>query len=828
MTTTRNSAPPPAAWFESFAHDARFALRSLRRSPGYVTTVVASLALGMGASVAAFGVIDAVRLRALPFPHAERLVILSEVASTGERVAPDCALRCDVSYTTFSQLLRTRSFRTLDAVAGFGSGGKVYMAGGEPVPVSGGVITPDVFSLIGVAPMLGRPIIAEDNRLGVPLVTVLSHKMWVTLLGSDPAIVGKTIKLSDSQYTVVGVMPPGFDFEVGSQFWLPAVPTLDPSTRPSIRSITVMGRLAPGRTIAELRAELTSVEVPTQQGAAGQVPMKIEARWLRERYVASTQSHDVIFAAMVGCLMLLACANLANLSLVRALDQQREFAMRSALGASGRRLARHLVLQHAALVATGTLCGLLVARWLFAVLGTAAALTALRPGGMAYQLDGRAMAFAALAAMIVGIVLSIAPVRVALRTPAGAVLRDGQSMGSGRSRAQQGFVVAQVAAAFMLLTGGALLARSAMQLATVDVGFDAAHLVQAAASYPHPWRVREKYLPVTQAILTDLAALPGVRAAALRASLPLRGPAGAPDVVLDGGSAPLPAAVLPLAVSAVSPLYFVTLGIPVRRGRAFTDADVELGAPVAVINDWAARRWWPAQDAVGRTVRVDTAPGQPVTMTVVGVIADNRAAQPGLLVSEPGPELYRPYVQAPSPFPLFVIAAQGDPASLLKPVRDLMVRAVPDRPLSATLAASTIADQLAGVRSNARQALWVAIAGLVLALLGVHGVLAYTVRRRTREIGIRGAMGATRGHIVVLILRQSAMLVAIGLVVGIPAARAASRVLDGLLYHTDGRDPSIYALVAGCLVLTAALAGVVPLLRALRVQPLEALRAERT
>ena len=241
-----------------------------------------------------------------------------------------------------------------------------------------------------------------------------------------------------------------------------------------------------------------------------------------------------------------------------------------------------------------------------------------------------------------------------------------------------------------------------------------------------------------------------------------------------------------------------------------------------------AKRWWPAQDAVGRTVRVDTAPGQPVTMTVVGVIADNRAAQPGLLVSEPGPELYRPYVQAPSPFPLFVIAAQGDPASLLKPVRDLMVRAVPDRPLSATLAASTIADQLAGVRSNARQALWVAIAGLVLALLGVHGVLAYTVRRRTREIGIRGAMGATRGHIVVLILRQSAMLVAIGLVVGIPAARAASRVLDGLLYHTDGRDPSIYALVAGCLVLTAALAGVVPLLRALRVQPLEALRAERT
>lgn len=810
--------------FESLLHDVRQAVRSLRRSPGYVTTVIASLALGMGASVAAFGVIDAVRLRALPFPHAERLIVISEVPADGGAPAPDCALRCDVQYTTFSQVLSTRTFKTLDAIAGYTSGGKVYMAGGEPVPVSGGVISPNVFGLMGVAPFMGRALTAEDNQLGVPLATVLSHDMWATLLGGDPAIVGKVVKLSDSRYTVVGVMPAGFDFEAGSKFWLPTVPTLDPATRPSIRSLVVMGRLAPGSTLAQARAELAAVELPPP--AAGKAPLTLQARPIRDRYVASTQSHDVIFAAMVGCLMLLACANLANLSLVRALDQQREFAMRSALGATGKRLARELLVQHGVLIVVATALGLLVARWLFDWLGNAAALASLRPGGMDYQLDGRALAFAALAAVVVGVVLSFAPVRLALNTTAGAVLRVGASA-VGKSRAQQGFVVVQVAASFMLLTGGALLAKSARQLATVPVGFDAVHVVQGSPSFPHPWRVREKYLPVTQALLSELSTLPGVKSAAVRASLPLRGPGGAPDVVLDGGSAPLPATVLPNTMLSISPSYFATMGVPITRGRAFTDADVAQGAPVVIVNAWTARRWWSGQDPVGRTVRVDTAPGKPVSMTVVGVVADNRAAQSGLLFAEPGPELYRPWQQAPSAFPQFVVSTGGNAASLLKPVRDVLVRGVPDRPLSTSLVANTIADQLAGVRANAVQAMWVAVVGLFLALLGVHGVLSHAVRRRTREIGIRAAMGATSGHIVALVVRQVAVLVAIGLVIGIPAARATSRLIEGLLTRTSATDPVVYAMVGVAVMLTAVLAGAIPLIHALRVQPLEALRTER-
>ncbi|MCC6929348.1 MAG: ABC transporter permease [Gemmatimonadaceae bacterium] len=811
--------------FDAFAFDLRQALRALRRRPGYVATVVGSLALGIGGSVAAFGVLDAIRLRALPFPAAERLVVVSEVPAGQGKGAPDCALRCDVSYTTFSQVLRPRTFSTIEALAGFTSGGKVYMAGGAPVPVSGGVISPNVFALMGAVPQLGRALTAADDQLGVPLVTVLSHDMWATFLGADPAIIGKVVKLSDSQYTVVGVMPPGFDFESGSKFWLPAVPTLDPSTRPSIRSLTVLARLAPGRTIAEARAELAAVELPLATSGGTRVAMQLEARPLRERYVSATQSHDAIFAAMVGCLMLLACANLANLALVRALDQQREFAMRSALGARRGRLVRHLLIEHAVLVVVSTVLGLVVAGWLLEVLQQAAALASLRPTRMSFALDARAVAFAVVAALVVGAVLAVAPLRVALSTEPRAVLRDGALGGGGQATTQRIFVVAQVAAAFVLLTAGALLSRAALRLADVDVGFDAAHVITASPSFPHPWRVPERYLPVTEAIVRDLAAIPGTRAVAMRARVPLRGAGSAPAVVVDGGSAPLADALVPASVTAVGPDYFAATGIAVRRGRAFDTHDVAGGAPVAIVSEWTARRWWPGTDPIGRTVRIDTAPQLSVQLTVVGVAADSRASSPGLLFAQQGPELYRPWLQAHTPYPAFVVMARGDAAALVTPVRDILVRAVPDRPLSVEPAAHTIDDQVGGARANASQALAVAAVGLLLAIVGVYGVLTYVVGRRTREIGIRAAIGASTWDIVRLVLGGLAWLVLLGLVIGALAARLTTPLLSSLLHDVPPTDPVSYAAVGGALLLASGVAAAIPLRRALRIAPADALRS---
>jgi len=807
--------------------DFRAAWRSLARSPGYVTAVILSLTLGIGAGAAAFGVIDAVRLRGLPFPHADRLVLLSE-STTG----PDarCPGGCDVSYETFANVLRPNVPKSLDALAGYTSGGKAFSTGGEPLLMSGGVVSPNLFELLDVRPALGRTFSAEDDRLGGTPVVVLSHDLWATHLGSDPDILGKVVKLSDTQYTVIGVMPAGFNHEVRSQFWLAVVPTLDPSTRPSIRSLTVIGRLAPGRTLAQLNAELATIDPKLLAKAGGQTPaeMRIEAAPLRDRYAGSTQSHDLIFAAIVGCVLLIACANIANLALVRALSQQREFAVRSALGARSARLMRGLMAQNVILIVPAAVLGLLFASWFLGVLQSLAVLQSLRPSGMEYRLDARVMGFATVLALGIGALLSLVSSRAVGRADVQRLLRDGgpsASVGRRGSLAQQVFVVAQVAAAVALLTGAGLLAKTSLRLAQLDLGFEAANVLSGTPSFPHPWRVKEKYLPVTQQILLELGRIPGAQTVALRASVPL-GSRGSPGAItLEGQAAPLPRSAAPTATLSVSPGYFGALGIAISRGRDVSDQDLEATPPVAVINEWAAARWWPGQDPIGRIIRIDTAPSLPISLTVVGVVRNNKAAGNNLLLSEEGPEIYRPWLQSPSAFPTFFVRAAGSPTPLLRPIRLTLARLVPDRPLFASAMADNVRDQLGGVRLNAIQILAFALVGLGLALLGIHGVLSYAVRQRTQEIGIRGALGASRGGIERMVLADAARLTGFGVAIGLPVALLASGLIKGMLHGVSPSDPAVYVLVALAVGVVSLLAAYAPARRAARVDPVIALRS---
>ena len=806
------------------------ALRSLLRSPGFFLTAVLSLGLGLGAGAAAFSVLDAVRFRALPFPDGDRLVVLSEIpANPSERAATSCATVCDVSYETFTKVLQAGSFRTIDAVAGFTSGGKALNLGGEPILVTGGVVSPNLFGLLGVQPMMGRLLNAEDDRLGATPAVLISHDMWTTHLARDPGVVGRVIKLSDTHYTIVGVMPPGFSHEVESTFWLPAVPTLDPSTRPSIRALTVIARLAPGRTLAQFRSELSTIDPAllqsVQQGA--RTTMTLAAEPLRTRYSQSTGSHDLIFAAIVGCIILIAVANLANLVLVRTLHMQREFAVRSALGARPRRQLRDLLAQHLVLVLAATLVGLVLASWLLSVLGTLDSLTSIRPSGMEYRLDFRAVSFVTVLAIAVGALLSLVPSRVVSRSDVQQVLRAGAPT-AGASRggvAQKIFVVAQVAVAVVLLTGAGLMARTVWRLASLDLGFNPAPVLQGSPSFPHPWRVREKFVPVTRQIANDLALLPGATSVAIRATAPL-GPRGAtPRVTLEGQGEPLPAGAVPQSGFSVSAGYFSTMGVTVRRGREFDSRDLESTLAVAIVNEFAAARWWPGQDPVGRTVRVDTAEAKaPLVLTVVGVVEDNRAASANLLLSDPGPELYLAYEQAPSAFPTFLIRADAGPQPLLKPVRETLARLVPDRPLFATLASDQVRDQLGGVRVNAFQVLGFAVVGFGLALLGIYGVLSYAVGRRTQEIGIRGALGASRTRLTRMVLLDAGRLVGVGVILGLLLSFAATRLIEGMLYGTSRTDPLVYASVILLVVLVSLAASWVPARRASRVDPLVALR----
>jgi predicted permease len=795
--------------------DVVVAARSLARSPVFVVTSVLSLALGIGASAAAVAVLDAVRFRALPFPHGERLVTIQEVSGTNA-----CLAACDPSYETFAQVLRNHPFHSLDAVVGYTSGAKGLVLGDEIVPVSGGVVSPNAFALLNAKPAIGRVLTAEDDRLGAPLAVVLGYGLWTSRFAGDPGILGRQVKLSDSRYTVVGVMPPGFEFEAGSQFWLPVVPTLDPSTRPSIRNVTVVGRLAPGATLAMLRGELSTLQPAASATARGKpVTTTLAAAPLRDRYVASTQSHDVVFTGVVACVLLIAVANVATLLLVRTMQQERELAVRTALGGGLGDLSRYLLAQQGLLVGAGAVFGIVLASWLLHVLASLAVLDSLRPLGMEYRVDATVIAFAVLLSVVTAIGLGLVPLKVVRAMNVQRVLRESTTSvtgSGGHALAQRLLVIAETACAAVLLVGATLMAATVLRLSRVDLGFDAARLVQGTPSFPHGWRVEETYLPIERRILAELGTLPGAASAAMRAASRVG------EMRLAGDASPLPASAVPNAAIAVSPGYFATAGVRFLAGRDFDGGDRETSVPVAIVNDWAARHWWPNAQAVGQRLKVDT-----VDVTVVGVVRDNKAAQPNVLLAADGPEVYRPFEQAPSAFPTFLVRATNGlaPQTLLRPTRQLLIRSVPDRPLFTQLVSEQVARQLGGVQTNALQILGFAAIGLLLALIGVHGVLAYTVSRRTREIGIRGALGASRGALRVMVLRDAVLLVAIGLVIGLPIAAMASRYLSELLHGTRVSDPRVYAAVALVVLVASLVASWIPARRASRVDPMIALRS---
>ncbi|HVZ47299.1 MAG TPA: ADOP family duplicated permease [Gemmatimonadaceae bacterium] len=816
-------------------HDLRFAMRSLRRSPGFVVTAVLSLALAIGASASAFSVVDAIRYRALPFADADRLVIVTELPTTGGAsgaapVAPaSCTAACDVSYLTYATILKGFPFRSLDGVVAFQSGLKGLTRKGDVEPVLGTVASPGVFPLLRVAPERGRFFTADDDRLGAEPVAILSHDLWVTRFGADPAILGTPVQLSDTRYTVIGIAPSGFAFETASRFWIPIVPALDPATRPSIRTATVVGRLAAGATIEQLRAELATIEPVASPRLSGAPPgrTRLDAEPLRDRYTTASQGRDVIFAVIVACVLLIACGNLASLVLVRAIDQQRELAVRSALGAGAGRLVRTIVTQNVVLAGAGAVGGLAFATWFISVLRTVPALNTFRPAGLDYRVDTRVAAFAIAIAVVAAALTSLVPAALVRSGRLHDTLREGtQTGGRGAGFARRAFVTLQVACAAALLIGAGLEVRTVTRVSRTDLGFDTTHLAVGAPSYPHDWRVPAMYVPVTRRIHAEARTLPGVVSASIRASTPLGTGRAAASFTPQGRAAPVPAADAPTLALAVSPEYFETVNVPVLRGRAFTDDDRAETMRVAIINEWAAARWWPGADPVGQRMRVDTAAGAlPLDLTIVGVARNNRAARPSLTVSADVPELYVPYEQAPSPFPSFIVRTGGLPADVMRPFRALLVREVPARPVSTQLVADQVAQQLGGIRTTASEVLAFAAIGLLLAVVGVYGVVAYSVARRAREIGIRRALGAPDGSLHGLVLREAMTLAMTGFAGGAAGAFAGANLMAPLLYGTSPRDAAVYLSIGALILTVTAAAAVIPARRAARIDPASALRA---
>jgi putative ABC transport system permease protein len=819
---------------QSIRMDLGVAARSLRRSPGFLIAAVVSLGLAIGAGVSGFGVLDAIRFRALPFPNADRLVLISEVPAAG------CPNVCDVNYKTLA-LMRARKFNTIEALAGFTGGQKALGTGTDQLNVGSAIVSGSIFDMLGVRPELGRTFTADEDKLGAPSMMVIGHDLWASYFNSDPSVIGKSYTLSDETFTVIGVMPPGFAFESGMQVWLAASRYLDPRTGTSLRSVNVLARLAPGATSAQLAGELRTLEAAANEGRPAKNRATFNVDPLRDRYVNATNGNDVVFAAIVVAILTIGCANVASLVLVRAMRHTRTLAVRSALGATRGVLIRYLFLETALLCVAGLLLGLLLAAAALKGLQSVSPLqTATRVAGMEYRLDVRALGFAVLLAALVTTVLTLAPVRLFIGTDLQTTLREAAAtttVSRGGHRVQQGFVVAQTACAVALLVATGLMVKTIARLSGVTLGYDAQHVTSVTAVPVHASRNEAKYLPAADRILADVAALPGVEAAGLRMQVPFgvgRRSAGVTVVrsdlqeatmTLDAGRE-IDASLQPKNAFGINGDYFTVMGIPMIAGRAFTNTDDGSSPAVAIINEWAARRWWPNESAVGRTFSVDTAPGVRAMVTVVGVAKDNLAAQPSILVAKPGPEVYRPFKQSHFWVVNYYARAHGASGRVVEDLKKTVMRDLAsDGQPRGTLLAAQVDGQLQTVRTNATEIAGFAIVGLLLAITGLYGVLSYVVQQRTREIGIRGVLGAGRGRILGMVLSQAMRLSLAGVVVGIVAAIGTMRLMQGLLYGTPTRDVPVYAAVSAIALLVTLAASFIPAARAARVDPVIALRS---
>jgi len=799
--------------------DLRYALRQLARSPGFTVVAVLTLALGAGTNSLLFSVIHAVLLRPLNYPDPDRIVSIALVPRGKTLVRMD-AQATDWAY--FEWRDESRSFAEL---AAYRTTGAFLAEGIAREVVSGAEVTPRFFPLLGFQPVLGRTFTAEEQEPTGPLVMLLSYGLWQKRFGGDPGIVGRSLVTEGTPVTIVGVLPASFDFPSGAKFWRPLrLPMSHGKTWFISSGVHVVGRLAAGVSITQARTELTGLLPRVRMQPPQLRDAAVDVVSLHERLYGSTRPLLLILLGAVGFVLLIACANVASLLVARAAARQREFAIRAALGAGRLRLVRQLLAESVVLAALGAAAGLLVP-----VLGLRLFMHAAPFGvlqAVEVHLDAAVLAFTTGVALLTGIAFGVAPA-VAASQPQ---LVEGLKSGGGqtgapvhRARIRESLVVAEPAAALILMMGAGLLARSLLQLLAIDPGFRPDHIVgvsmgRLANSAFLQGHGRSGFYEV---LLKRLGALPGVGSVAIADGLPLRGfgSSGAVRVdddpwVTDGGR--------DAALSAVSADYFKTLGVAVIAGRDFTAAD-RLDAPrAAIVNVSFAREFLRGADPVGHQIQLGGA--TEARWTIVGEVKDIQ--QIGWDVPA-GPQVFVPAPQAGYTPASIAIRTKVDPTGLVETIRRTIQQVDPEQPAARVFTLeSELARSAAPRRDNA--ILLGAFAGvaLVLAAVGLAGVIAYLVAHRTHEIGVRVALGAGRGDVLRLVVGEGARLVVLGTVIGVIAAGALTRVLRSLLFGVTATDAVTFLVVPLLLAAVALGAAVVPARRATKVDPMVALRYE--
>jgi putative ABC transport system permease protein len=803
-------------WLERLVQDVRYGARTLRRSPAFTVVAGLTLALGIGATTAMFTVVHAVLLRPLPYPRSDRLMRLAYEAPNNPFIWT--AGISDHHWVEFR-----RRDRLFSRVAATTSGLVTLTNAGDPARLQGASVTAGLFEALGIGPVYGRSFTLEDESDGAGPIVIIGDGLWRDRFGADPRVVGTTITLDGTRHTVIAVMPQGFAYPSDAQLWRPLRVQLSPN-RSMILSVT--GRLRDGATREQAIAELTSMAAAlARPGGESRDSLVARVTPLKDTVVGDATRSLLVFAGAVGLVLLIACANVANLLLMRATSRHREMAVRAALGAGRRRLVRQLITESALLWVTAGAVGTAVA-----VFGVRALLALAPPGRIPRQgeigVDATALVFALAISLATGVIFGLVPAIRATRTNVrGALAATSRAMSGGDGRLRGALVVAEIGLALVLLAGAGLMVQSFIRLRRVDLGFRPSGLVTMTVDLPDAtYRSAAAMQTVHQAMLERLGRIPGAAAVAAVNFIPLGNAFIRGDFQLDGGrKAPRDYLV---AKPAVSPRYFRTMGIQLLRGREFTAQDVVSSPGVVIVSQSVADQIWPGTDAIGRRISMKDEPGPGDWLTVVGVVDDVGLTT---IAAHRDPAIYQPIQQLTQTFFLdhmsFVLRTTGEPASLVPAMRQAMREVDPSQPIgsigtvdariSATVAEPLFQARLIGVFS---------VFALVLAAIGIYGVVAYSVAERTHEIGIRVALGAPRGDVVRMVLRRILALVLPGVVIGIVGALAATRVLANLLFAVKPNDPATFVAVALLLVAVAFVAGVVPARRASRVDPLVALR----
>jgi putative ABC transport system permease protein len=832
-----------ALWLQSqrleddMFQDVRFGVRMLLKDSIFTSVAILTLALGIGANTAIFSVVNAVLLRPLPFANPERLVSIWETHLTRGTAGPGA------SPPDFREWRdRTHSFEQMTA---FADRYFNLSDAGEPERLPGGIVSADFFSTLGTTMAVGRGFYPAEEQYGAHLVVVLSHGLWQRRFGADPAVVGRAINLNDQQYTIAGVAPPDFRFpDARTQLWTPMA--FAPEDRFNTRGnhfLGVVARLRPGMTPEQAQADLNIVTAQLEQEHKENAGIGTKVIPLREDVVGDYRSALLVLLGAVSLVLLIACTNVASLLLARAASRQKEFALRAALGASRLRMIRQLLTESMLLSAMGGSIGLLLA------VGGVKALIALGPADLPRAseigVDGHALAVTLAVSIVTGLIFGLAPALQAVRLDlTGALKEGGRTLAGGARtrRTRSALVVTELALSLVLLVGAGLLIGSFLRLQRVDVGFDPGsvltlQLALSESKYPltEPGPAQTFYRQLSE----EVAALPGVRAVGATTSLPLAPGGWGKLVTVEDRPVPTAIDAIPVVqYRQISAGYFGALGVALVKGRVFTERDDENSPKVAVINETMAERFWPNEDPVGK--RMFMGPPEALLpagalpagysfprLTVVGVVADVKHRG---LSRAPDPEVYIPHLQGATETArnmYMAVRTTTDPMTLAAAVRGRVADLDKDQPVAdMQTMEQRLAESLSPARFNMLLIGVFAAVALVLAAVGLYGLMAYSVAQRTQEIGIRVAVGAQAGDVLRLIVGQGMRLALVGIGVGLLAALAFTRVLSGLLFGVSATDPATFAAVAALLAGVALVACFIPANRALRVNPAIVLRNE--